>query len=176
VAKVLARAREPFDGPRSLLTMNHEKSGFDCPGCAWPDATNGLHLDLCENGIKHATWEMTPKRVDRNFFDAHTVAELSGWDDFSLEDQGRLTEPMPYNCRHAVRRCSAVLRRRPASLSSHREGHPRATRWSISRCPGSGKFSVGLDGHGRTDVTRGRRTVRLRRLPHGGPCATEADR
>jgi molybdopterin-dependent oxidoreductase alpha subunit len=97
VAKVLARTREPFEGPRSLLTMNHEKSGFDCPGCAWPDATNGLHLDLCENGIKHATWEMTPKRVDRKFFDAHTVAELSGWDDFSLEDQGRLTEPMRYD-------------------------------------------------------------------------------
>ena len=96
VAKILARTREPIQGPRALVTMNHEKSGFDCPGCAWPDATNGLHLDICENGIKHVTWEMTPKRVDRDFFDGHTVAELSGWDDFSLEDQGRLTEPMRY--------------------------------------------------------------------------------
>jgi molybdopterin-dependent oxidoreductase alpha subunit len=97
VGKVLARAREPIEGPRALVTMNHERSGFDCPGCAWPDATNGLHLDICENGIKHVTWEMTSKRVDREFFDAHTVTELSGWDDFSLEDQGRLTEPMRYD-------------------------------------------------------------------------------
>jgi molybdopterin-dependent oxidoreductase alpha subunit len=97
VAKVVARTHELVEGPRSLVTMNHEKSGFDCPGCAWPDATNGLHLDICENGIKHVAWEMTPKRVDRAFFDAHTVAELSGWDDFSLENQGRLTEPMRYD-------------------------------------------------------------------------------
>jgi molybdopterin-dependent oxidoreductase alpha subunit len=97
VAKILARTHEVVQAPRALLTMNHERSGFDCPGCAWPDATNGLHLDICENGIKHVTWEMTAKRVDRRFFDAHTVTELSGWDDFSLEDQGRLTEPMRYD-------------------------------------------------------------------------------
>jgi molybdopterin-dependent oxidoreductase alpha subunit len=97
VGKVLARTREPFEGPRALLIMNHESGGFDCPGCAWPDATNGLHLDICENGIKHVTWEMTPKRVGRDFFAAHTVTELSSWDDFSLEDQGRLTEPMRYD-------------------------------------------------------------------------------
>jgi molybdopterin-dependent oxidoreductase alpha subunit len=97
VGKILAHTREFINGPRSLLTMNHEETGFDCPGCAWPDDPNGLHLDICENGIKHATWEMTPKRVDRDFFATHTVTELSGWDDFSLEDQGRLTEPMRYD-------------------------------------------------------------------------------
>jgi molybdopterin-dependent oxidoreductase alpha subunit len=97
VTKILARTHEVVAGPRALLTMNHERTGFDCPGCAWPDATNGLHLDICENGIKHVTWEMTAKRVDRRFFAAHTVTELSGWDDFSLEDQGRLTEPMRYD-------------------------------------------------------------------------------
>lgn len=77
--------------------MNHENGGFDCPGCAWPDARNGLHLDICENGIKHVTWEMTRKKVDRHFFASHTVTELSGWSDFDLEDQGRLTEPMTYD-------------------------------------------------------------------------------
>ena len=54
--------------------MNHEDGGFDCPGCAWPDDPKGLHLDICENGIKHVTWEMTRKRVDRDFFAAHTVS------------------------------------------------------------------------------------------------------
>ncbi|KAA5830693.1 FdhF/YdeP family oxidoreductase [Saccharopolyspora hirsuta] len=97
VTEFLVRERELVDGPRAIMRMNHENGGFDCPGCAWPDDTKGLHLDICENGIKHVTWEMTRKRVDRDFFAAHTVAELSGWSDFQLEDQGRLTEPMRYD-------------------------------------------------------------------------------
>ncbi|MFB7512358.1 FdhF/YdeP family oxidoreductase [Streptomyces sp. NPDC056144] len=87
----------PLDGPRAIMRMNHENTGFDCPGCAWPDDTKGLRLDICENGIKHVTWEMTRKRVDRAFFAAHTVTELAGWTDHALEDQGRLTEPMVYD-------------------------------------------------------------------------------
>ena len=97
VAKVLVDSRELIAGTRAIQRMNHENGGFDCPGCAWPDDTKGLHLDICENGIKHVTWEMTRKRVDRGFFAGHTVTELSGWTDFALEDQGRLTEPMVYD-------------------------------------------------------------------------------
>jgi molybdopterin-dependent oxidoreductase alpha subunit len=97
VAKVLVQSGELVAGSRAIQRMNHENGGFDCPGCAWPDDTKGLHLDICENGIKHVTWEMTRKRVDRDFFAGHTVSELSGWTDFALEDQGRLTEPMVYD-------------------------------------------------------------------------------
>jgi len=97
VMKVLGRTREAVRGPQAILKMNHENGGFDCPGCAWPDDRKGLHLDICENGIKHVTWEMTRKKVGREFFAAHTVTELSGWSDFALEDQGRLTEPMVYD-------------------------------------------------------------------------------
>ncbi|MFG2755206.1 FdhF/YdeP family oxidoreductase [Streptomyces wuyuanensis] len=97
VGKVLLRERALVDGPRAIMRMNHENTGFDCPGCAWPDDTKGLHLDICENGVKHVTWEMTPKRVGAEFFAAHSVTELSGWTDFDLEDQGRLTEPMVYD-------------------------------------------------------------------------------
>ena len=97
VAKVLARSREVMAGARAIQLMNHENGGFDCPGCAWPDDRKGLHLDICENGIKHVTWEMTRRRVDREFFARHTVSELSTWTDFALEDQGRLTEPMAYD-------------------------------------------------------------------------------
>ncbi|MFI1523794.1 FdhF/YdeP family oxidoreductase [Kitasatospora cineracea] len=97
VTKFLVREGEYLDGPRAIMKMNHEDGGFDCPGCAWPDDIKGLKLDLCENGIKHVTWEMTRKRVDRAFFAAHTVTELAGWSDFALEDQGRLTEPMVYD-------------------------------------------------------------------------------
>ncbi|MFF0484490.1 FdhF/YdeP family oxidoreductase [Streptomyces sp. NPDC004435] len=87
----------PVDGPRAIMKMNHERTGFDCPGCAWPDDTKGLHLDICENGIKHVTWEMTRKRVGRDFFASHSVTELAGWTDYALEDEGRLTEPMVYD-------------------------------------------------------------------------------
>ncbi|WP_433566126.1 FdhF/YdeP family oxidoreductase [Nocardia sp. CA-151230] len=97
VTGFLAREGELIIGPRAILKMNHENTGFDCPGCAWPDDLKGLHLDICENGIKHVTWEMTHKRVGREFFAAHTVTELSTWSDFDLENQGRLTEPMSYD-------------------------------------------------------------------------------
>ncbi|MBV2357154.1 formate dehydrogenase, partial [Streptomyces sp. J2-1] len=60
VSRFLLRERA-VDGPRAILKMNHENGGFDCPGCAWPDDMKGLHLDICENGIKHVTWEMTGK-------------------------------------------------------------------------------------------------------------------
>jgi molybdopterin-dependent oxidoreductase alpha subunit len=97
VARVIAFTGEPLDASRSLLKMNHDDGGFDCPGCAWPDDLNGLHLDFCENGVKHVTWELTGKRVGREFFERHTVAELSEWSDSDLEGQGRLTEPMVYD-------------------------------------------------------------------------------
>ena len=97
VADVLHRAGEPVEGFRALFVMNHENGGFDCPGCAWPDDPNGLHLDICENGVKHVTWELAPAKADRDFFDAHTVGELAAWSDYDLEAVGRLAEPMTYN-------------------------------------------------------------------------------
>jgi molybdopterin-dependent oxidoreductase alpha subunit len=97
VGRALARTHEPLDAPRALFKMNHEDGGFDCPGCAWPDDLHGLRLDLCENGVKHVAWELTSKRVGSEFFERHTVAELSQWNDSDLEGQGRLTEPMVYD-------------------------------------------------------------------------------
>ena len=97
VARVIARSGEPLAGTRALLKMNHADRGFDCPGCAWPDDLNGLRMDFCENGVKHLTWELTGKRVDRDFFERHTVAELSQWSDWALESVGRLTEPLAYD-------------------------------------------------------------------------------
>ena len=85
---MLWRSREPVEAPRAVLKMNHDDKGFDCPGCAWPDDQKGLHLDICENGIKHVTWEMTRKQVGAEFFAAHTVTELERWSDFALEDAG----------------------------------------------------------------------------------------
>ena len=60
VGRVLERAGHPVDGVRAIFVMNQEDGGFDCPGCAWPDDPSSLRLDICENGIKHVTWEMSP--------------------------------------------------------------------------------------------------------------------
>jgi molybdopterin-dependent oxidoreductase alpha subunit len=97
VGHVLERAGQPLEGVRALFVMNHEDGGFDCPGCAWPDDPSGLRLDVCENGVKHATWELASATAGREFFAAHTVSELAGSSDYDLEAVGRLAEPMSYD-------------------------------------------------------------------------------
>src|SRR5438876_228670 len=62
VGLTLLRQGEIIDGVRAVFRMNHEDGGFDCPGCAWPDDRKGLRMDICENGIKHATWELAPAK------------------------------------------------------------------------------------------------------------------
>ena len=67
------------------------------PGCAWPDRNHASTFEFCENGAKAVAAEATARRVTREFFAQHTVAELADKSDFFLEDQGRLTEPMVYD-------------------------------------------------------------------------------
>ena len=100
VGDVLEKAGMPVEGVRALFVMNHEDGGFDCPGCAWPDDPSGLRLDLCENGVKHTTWELTRKQVGADFFAAHTVSELAGWSDYDLEAAGRLAEHRTFGINH----------------------------------------------------------------------------
>ena len=90
--------REGFiKGNKTLLRMNQQK-GFDCPGCAWPDPKKpSVIAEYCENGVKALTYETTHKRASLATFMKHTVTEMNTWDDFTLEDQGRLTEPFVYN-------------------------------------------------------------------------------
>ena len=97
VANVILKTREPINATRAIFNMNHENGGFDCPGCAWPDDRKGLRMDICENGIKHATSEMTHNRCDPAFFAEHTVTELRTWSAYKLENVGRITEPMVYD-------------------------------------------------------------------------------
>ena len=82
---------------RALSTLSHmnQKEGFDCPGCAWPDPEKPSKLgEYCENGAKALSEEATTKRVDKSFFEAHSVEELSLWSDYHIGKSGRLTEPM----------------------------------------------------------------------------------
>src|SRR3984885_1335408 len=83
-------------GSKTLLSMN-QPDGFDCPGCAWPDPKHTSSFEFCENGAKAVSFELTKRKVTRDFFAAYTVSELEQQSDYWLEEQGRLTEPMRYN-------------------------------------------------------------------------------
>ncbi|WP_252346212.1 MULTISPECIES: FdhF/YdeP family oxidoreductase [unclassified Paludibacterium] len=75
----------------------NQPSGFDCPGCAWPERKHTNRLEFCENGVKAVAAEITSKLVTADFFARHTVSELMQQSDYELEQHGRLAEPMCYD-------------------------------------------------------------------------------
>ncbi|TDB99118.1 FdhF/YdeP family oxidoreductase [Actinomadura sp. 7K534] len=96
VTAALRRSYEQMGVRRTALTLArvNQKSGFDCPGCAWPEGDRRHVAEFCENGAKAVAEEATTRRVTREFFARHTVAELARRSDHWLGQQGRLTEPM----------------------------------------------------------------------------------
>ena len=95
-ARALREQSIVLKGSEALLSMN-QPDGFDCPGCAWPDPRYTSSFEFCENGAKAVSFELTKRRVTREFFAAHTVRQLDQESDYWLEEQGRLTEPMRYD-------------------------------------------------------------------------------
>lgn len=81
----------------AALRRVNQPTGFDCPGCAWPDPRHTSSFEFCENGAKAVSWEATGKRAGPELFARHGVAELWEWSDHALEDAGRLTQPMIYD-------------------------------------------------------------------------------
>ena len=79
------------------LRRVNQPTGFDCPGCAWPDPKHTSSFEFCENGAKAVSWEATGKRATPDWFAGHTLSELWEWNDHALEDQGRLTHPLAYD-------------------------------------------------------------------------------
>ena len=92
----LAKQHVAVSGMATLARMN-QPGGFDCPGCGWADPKHTSPFEYCENGGKAVAWEMTARRCTPDFFEAHTVSELSGLGDYELEMEGRLTHPMRYD-------------------------------------------------------------------------------
>ena len=81
-------------GTRGLLNLN-QSGGIDCQSCAWPDPESHRTIaEFCENGAKALADEATTKRIGAEFFAKFSLAELSAKEDFWLNDQGRLTEPV----------------------------------------------------------------------------------
>jgi molybdopterin-dependent oxidoreductase alpha subunit len=77
----------------TLLKVN-QKSGFDCPGCAWPEGDQRHTFEFCENGAKAVAEEATLRRVTPEFFTEHPVADLARRSGYWLGQQGRITQPM----------------------------------------------------------------------------------
>ncbi|MBX7068949.1 MAG: molybdopterin-dependent oxidoreductase, partial [Microthrixaceae bacterium] len=98
VAVTLRRSLDQMGPTRTARTLAviNQPEGFDCPGCAWPEAAPGVrhHIEFCENGAKAVAEEATTARIEPVFFAEHSVADLLGRTDFWLGQQGRLTEPM----------------------------------------------------------------------------------
>ena len=100
VPSIIATAKTAWNemgvarGVRTLLKLN-QQTGFDCPGCAWPEPDGKRsHAEFCENGAKHVADEATTKRVTPEFFRKWSVTDLAGKSDYWLGKQGRITNPM----------------------------------------------------------------------------------
>ena len=84
----------PIRMTRAWLAVN-QKTGFDCPSCAWADPDDDRHpFEFCENGAKAMADEATNQRVTPDFFARYSIAELSQQSDYWLNKQGRLTCPV----------------------------------------------------------------------------------
>jgi molybdopterin-dependent oxidoreductase alpha subunit len=84
----------PVRATRALLTLN-QMGGVDCPSCAWPDPEEHRTIaEFCESGAKALADEAMSKKIEPSFWREHDVEELSEKDDYWLNAQGRLTEPV----------------------------------------------------------------------------------
>jgi molybdopterin-dependent oxidoreductase alpha subunit len=84
----------PVRATRSLLALN-QKGGIDCPSCAWPDPEDDRTIaEFCESGAKALADEAMSKAIETSFWREHDVEELSQKEDYWLNAQGRLTEPV----------------------------------------------------------------------------------
>ena len=98
VISTIKRSLEHMGAKRTLKTLAviNQPSGFDCPGCAWPEPEphERKRIEFCENGAKAVAEEATTERIGREFFASHSVDDLRTRSDFWLGAAGRLTEPM----------------------------------------------------------------------------------
>ena len=93
----IAGMERPTPAALDTLRRQNKVGGFMCVSCAWAKPAHPHVAEFCENGAKATLWELTTRRCPPAFFADHTVAELKGWKDHDLEQQGRLTHPMRYD-------------------------------------------------------------------------------
>jgi molybdopterin-dependent oxidoreductase alpha subunit len=83
----------PVRSARTLARVN-QKDGFDCPGCAWPEADDRHHAEFCELGVKAVAEEAMKARITPAFFERYDIPQLGEQSDYWLGQRGRLTEPV----------------------------------------------------------------------------------
>ncbi len=93
LANIVTREKVPFSVQPDLMRQN-KPDGFACVSCGWAKPAKPHAFEYCENGAKATAWEVTKRRCGAAFFAAHSVRELLFWQDFDLEQAGRLTQPM----------------------------------------------------------------------------------
>ncbi|CEG06971.1 putative oxidoreductase [Afipia felis] len=96
VARILVQEHVPAEGSSTLAHQNRP-DGYMCVSCAWAKPGKPHPLEFCENGAKATAWEITDRRTTPESFAKHSLTELEGWEDYYLEEQGRLTHPMKWN-------------------------------------------------------------------------------
>ena len=96
VGEILVREHILAKGSTVLIEQN-KAEGYMCVSCAWAKPAKPHPFEYCENGAKATAWEITTNRTNAEFFAEHTLTELESWLDYSLEEQGRLTEPMRWD-------------------------------------------------------------------------------
>ncbi|MCE7081943.1 FdhF/YdeP family oxidoreductase [Streptomyces sp. ST2-7A] len=96
IGHTLRMARRGMGARRTALTLSriNQPTGFDCPGCAWPEPDRPHLAEFCENGAKAVAEEATPRRVGPEFLAAHPLSDLEHRSGYWLGQQGRLTAPM----------------------------------------------------------------------------------
>ncbi len=96
VGNILRQEGVLASGPIAL-TRHNKVDGYQCNSCAWVKPASPLPFEFCENGVKAMAWELTAHRCTPDFFARHTVTELLDWDEYELEQTGRLTHPLRYD-------------------------------------------------------------------------------
>ena len=96
VAGAMSDSLHEMGPARTLTTLRalNQRSGFDCPGCAWPEGDKHHVAEFCENGAKAVAEEATVRRIGPDFFKEHSVDDLRERDGYWLGQQGRLTHPV----------------------------------------------------------------------------------
>jgi molybdopterin-dependent oxidoreductase alpha subunit len=96
VAGAMSDSLHEMGPARTLKTLRalNQRSGFDCPGCAWPEGPDHHIAEFCENGAKAVAEEATVRRIGPDFFKENSVDDLRERDGYWLGQQGRLTHPV----------------------------------------------------------------------------------
>jgi molybdopterin-dependent oxidoreductase alpha subunit len=97
---ILSVYGKELDAPTAIETLmsQNKPHGFMCVSCSWAKPADYHAFEFCENGAKATLWELTSRRCTPEFFAQHSVSELETWQDYDLEQQGRLTtHPMRYD-------------------------------------------------------------------------------